>query len=127
MGNFIAALAAGSFLMILIWLFVSIAIQALVLYIGTLICQLPYKGQFVWKYLGKVILYGMAGSLLANVFNILVVMLVPSVVSLITIAIVRGVAAFLVHYYGTFAKEDRNIKTKLPIMYAVIDFAMSFI
>ena len=106
-------------------------IDSLVLIISMFALKIADKKQFYKKHILKIFAFGMLSDIIGAAFMFLTVWLEISTMAdewylLVPAIILSASAIFLFNYFFTFKKEDKNIRLKLSLIFAIITAPYTF-
>ena len=116
------------------WLIIipsNFLIDSLVLIISMFALKIADKKQFYKKHILKIFAFGMLSDIIGAAFMFLTVWLEISTMAdewylLVPAIILSAGAIFLFNYFFTFKKEDKNIRLKLSLIFAIITAPYTF-
>ena len=116
------------------WLIIipsNFLIDSLVLIISMFALKMTDKKQFYKKHILKIFAFGMLSDIIGAAFMFLTVWLEISTMAdewylLVPAIILSAGAIFLFNYFFTFKKEDKNIRLKLSLIFAIITAPYTF-
>ena len=117
------------------WLIIipsNFLIDSLVLIISMFALKIADKKQFYKKHILKIFAFGMLSDIIGAAFMFLTVWLEISTMAdewylLVPAIILSASAIFLFNYFFTFKKEDKNIRLKLSLIFAIITAPYTFV
>ena len=106
-------------------------IDSLVLIISMFALKIADKKQFYKKHILKIFAFGMLSDIIGSATMFLAVWLEISTMAdewylLVPAIILSASAIFLFNYFFTFKKEDKNIRLKLSLTFAIITAPYTF-
>ena len=106
-------------------------IDSLVLIISMFALKIAEKKRFYKKHILKIFAFGMLSDIIGAAFMFLTVWLEISTMAdewylLVPAIILSAGAIFLLNYFFTLKKEDKNIRLKLALIFAIVTAPYTF-
>lgn len=107
-------------------------IDSLVLIMAMKLMHVENKKQFYWKHIWKIFAFGIISDLIGSALLFLSVVLEFATMGdewYITIPamIVSSICIYLFNYYITFRKDDRDIRFKMALTFAIVTAPYTFL